>query len=368
MKPRTKAVTAAITGTALGLTGLAAVAMPAGAQDAPPELPAISADELVGSVAGAEPSALAGTVAVENNLGLPALPGLDALDAGSARVYSDGEGRSKVSLEKPGAEQTIVHDGTTVWNYDSADNSATKITLPEGAAQGGPAEGEMADPAQAAAALLAHVQETSTVAVDGTAMVADRPAYELVLTPKPTERTLLREIRVAVDAQTRTPLQLSVLTNGTTDPALQIGFTDVSFAEQPADLFTFTPPEGVKVTEKQPGAESASSPDEAAMVEGADLKLVGDGWDTVVTAKVPAVMLDARRLPAAGSEDAGTDRGQPIESPRALLEQFGKPVSGEFGTGHVITTKVGTALIAEDGRIAAGAVPEQVLIDALSQR
>ena len=58
--------------------------------------------------------------------------------------------------------------------------------------------------------------------------MAGRDAYELVLTPAPTERTLLREVRVAVDAEKRMPLQLTVLAAGSTEPALQVGFTELN--------------------------------------------------------------------------------------------------------------------------------------------
>jgi hypothetical protein len=50
-----------------------------------------------------------------------------------------------------------------------------------------------------------------------------------------------------------------------------------------------------------------------------------------------------------------------------LLRQFAKQVNGSFGTGFVITTKVGSAMFTLDGKAAIGAVPEQVLIDAIGQ-
>jgi hypothetical protein len=205
--------------------------------------------------------------------------------------------------------------------------------------------------------LLAKVRETSTVAVDGTARVANRSAYELVLTPKPTERTLLREIRVAVDSETRLPLRLEVLTNGSADPALQIGFSEVNFAQQPASQFQFTPPKGAKVTEKQPKLDTAATGqiDQAQQ----DTKIVGDGWDTVLTGNIPADLL-------AGKQPADV-QGKGID-PKALLARLGKPVSGAWGSGTMITTKVGTAVITDDGRFAAGAVPEQVLFEGLAAK
>jgi outer membrane lipoprotein-sorting protein len=363
MDPKKKAFTAAVAGTAIGIAGLAIIAAPASA-GAAPALPTVSADDLVTSVSTAKAPALDGTVTVQNNLGLPNLnmvPGASALNFDSAHVYNDGNGRSKVSAQQGTTEQTIIHDGTTVWNYNSKNNTATKSTVPAGNA-GDHSDGKITDPTTAATELLAKVRQTSTVAVDGTATVAGRPAYELVLSPKPTERTLLREIRVAVDSETRLPLRLEVLTNGTTAPALQMGFTEIRFAQQPASEFQFTPPQGAKVTDGQP------KPDAAALgqLDQAEqsTKVVGDGWDTVLTGKIPADVLSGKQ--PAGSKPSGV-QGQAFD-PKELLSQLGKPASGTWGSGYVITTKVGTAVITADGRFAAGAVPEQVLFQALGAK
>ncbi|KAA9162396.1 outer membrane lipoprotein carrier protein LolA [Amycolatopsis acidicola] len=351
MQPKTKAITAAVTGSALGVAGLAWLAMPATAGEAP-QLPSISAEELVQSVLSTKTPALDGTVKVDNNLGLPTsvLPGGTSLSLDAARVYNDGNGNSKLSIEQGQSDTTVVHNGNTVWTYTSKDNTAKKVTVPADVARGQTGDGQVSDPAAAATQLLAKVRESSTVSVEGTARVAGRAAYELVLTPKSTERTLLREVRVAVDSETRTPLRLAVMTYGTADPALQIAFSDVEFTAQPASEFQFTPPQGAKVTEEQ-----AKVPDMTTQEK--DTKVVGEGWDSVVVGTVPADALKQR---------TGED-GQSVD-PKKLLSQFGKPVSGAFGSGYVITTKVGTALITDDGRFAAGAVPEQVLVDALGTK
>ncbi|MGV9301263.1 MULTISPECIES: LolA family protein [Amycolatopsis] len=363
MDPKKKAITAAVVGTALGVGGLVVVAMPASAGDAP-KLPQVSAEDLVQSVVTAKPAPFDGTVTVSNDLGLPkmatgAIPGAGALGVDSAQVFSDGAGKTKVSLTKGQAQETIIHNGNTVWDYDSKTNSATKTTIPAGIAtkQHAPAEGKAADPSTAAKELLAKVRESSNVAVDGTATVADRPAYELVLTPKPTERTLLREIRVAVDSQTRMPLRLSVLSNGTTAPALELAFSKIEFADQSADLFAFTPPKGAKVTEKQAKIDER---DKALANEAKQAtKFVGDGWDTVVTGKVPADLMKPKQ--AQGDEKGGADV-------QKMLSRFAKRVNGPWGSGYLFTTKVGGAVLTDDGRFAAGAVPEQVLYEALGAK
>jgi outer membrane lipoprotein-sorting protein len=348
MQPKTKAITAAVTGSALGVAGLAWLAMPASAGEAP-QLPSISAEELVQSVLSTQTPALDGTVAVDNNLGLPVstLPGGVSVNVDGAHIYNDGNGNSKLSIEQGAADTTVVRNGNTVWSYSSKDNTATKTTVPDAKT---PSE-IPSDPAAAATQLMAKIRESSTVSVEGTARVAGRAAYELVLTPKPTEHTVLREVRVAVDAEKRVPLRLAVMTYGTADPALQVAFSDIAFTPQPASEFQFTPPQGTKVTEQQAKAPERSDVPGTA-------KLVGDGWDTVVTGTFsPDVFAPQQQ----GEQGRNMD-------PKALLSEFGKPVSGPFGTGYVISTKVGSALITDDGRFAAGAVTEQALIDALDAK
>jgi outer membrane lipoprotein-sorting protein len=344
--PKKRAITVAVAGTAAGAIGLGLVAMPAGAGD-DPQLPAITAEELVESALRAETHELAGTIEVDNDLGLPSIPGMPALELDSAKVFNDGEGRSKLMLRQGNSDRTIVHDGTTVWTYSSADNSATKLEVPQG--ERPELAEQAADPTAIAAQVLGTVRESSTISVDGTATVAGRAAYELVLTPRPDERTLLREVRVAVDSGTRMPLRLEVMVNGTTEPALSVGFSEVSFTDQPADLFRFSPPPGATVTEetieRDPARERAKDD-----VAGAT-RLVGEGWDRVLVTEIP----DG----ATGTETGDMDV-------RGLLEQVGTPVSGPFGSGYVISTNVVTALVTDDGRVAAGAVPEQVLMEALT--
>jgi len=344
-----KLSTVALGTAAAGVIGLGVLTVPAGA-GAEPELPEVSAEELVASVLTAEAPALGGTVEVDNALGLPALPGMAETPnpltqpVTTFRVWSDGEGRGRLALPSHGGEQVLIEDGTTLWHYDSSSRTATAL---EHGAVPAPQRAPVADPAEAARALVGAVQESSTVAVDGTAEVAGRPVYELVLTPLPTERTLLREVRVAVDSAERVPLQLTVLANGSAEPALQIGFTDLDVNAQDPALFQFTPPEGVTVERAElPPAHHHPNRDEAA---GSMVRHLGEGWDTVVVGQ----------LPNAGS---GAEN-----DPLAMISQIGRPASGAWGDGWVVQTAVGTVLVASDGRIAAGAVPQQVLDEVLTR-
>jgi outer membrane lipoprotein-sorting protein len=249
------AATVAVTG-GVGL-GLLAVPTGAGAQ---PQLPPVAAEELVASVLAAKKEPFAGTVQVDNALGLPMLPDAPQAANGTstARVWSNGDAGRRVQLPSDGGERTLVSDGTTFWAWNSEDR--TVVTGPR---QGRPADtpGATSDPTTAANETLTRLRNSSDVTVDGTAEVAGRPAYELVLSPKPTERTLLREVRIAVDAEKRSPLRMTVLGNGSPDPALQIGFTELTFGPQDQKLFTFTPPPGATVQPRPPGRSRRPRPD-----------------------------------------------------------------------------------------------------------
>jgi outer membrane lipoprotein-sorting protein len=276
-----------------------------------------------------DPGPFHGTVTLDNKLGLPALPGApQAADGTStARIWSGGDHKGRVSLPTDSGERTLVSDGTTHWAWNSDDRTVVR----------GPVDTQNrgttpADPTAAASKAIDELRATSTLAVDGTA--------ELVLTPAPTERTLLREVRVAVDAEKRTPLRLTVLATGAAQPALQVGFTDLTFGPQDPALFTFTPPPGATVTD-QPARDAAARPERTT---------VGDGWDAVRVMRRPA-----RSSPGA------TATGAPD------LSTVGTPVSGAWGSGRLITSAVGSAIVTDDGRVAVGAVPEQVLIEALSR-
>ncbi|HVK21235.1 MAG TPA: sigma-E factor regulatory protein RseB domain-containing protein [Actinokineospora sp.] len=360
MNRKRTALTVAAAGTATGVVGLVLLATPAGAGTAPPSLPDITAEALVQSVLTSQIPAMSGAVEVSSDLGIP-IPGLPQTGASgeAAHVYTDGQGRARLSIDAGDAERTVVRDGNTTWIWNSADRTVTKLADGDHAKKGAET---LADPATAAREFVSLMGKDSLITVDGTARVADRPVYQLVLTPKPTERTLLREVRIAVDSETRLPLRLEVLANGQATPAVRIGFTEFSTGAQDPGLFQYTPPAGVKVVEEKAGQDKADrkpSQAEQDMFAQFDAKVVGEGWDTVLVGKIPAEALKST---------APNPRGGADMDATSFLKQLGKEVSGPFGTGYVITTKVGTALVTTDGRAALGAVPQQVLVDALGQK
>jgi outer membrane lipoprotein-sorting protein len=349
-----KLATVAVAVTMAGAIGVGMLTMPAGA-GTEPSLPPVSAEDLVASVLTAKVPALGGTVTVHNALGLPALPGVAApltQPETAFRVWSDGQGHGRLALPSRGGEQVLIEDGTTLWRYDSSSRTATAREHGTGSPGQRP---PVADPAQAARELVGAVRKSSTVAVDGTGTVAGRPVYQLVLTPAPTERTLLREVRVAVDSAQRVPLQLTVLANGSPDPVLEIGFSDLTVGTQDPALFRFVPPAGVKVERPQrsPNERPRSAGVPPDQQKETMIHTQGDGWDTVVLGRLPTAR-------------PGT-QPDPQRDPLAVVQRIGRPASGPWGHGWVIQTAVGTVLVTADRRVAAGAVPQQVLDEALTR-
>lgn len=373
MQPRTKGIAAAATGTTVGLAGLLIMAMPAGAGQEP-ELPELSAKELVEAALSAEAPSFEGTVAVNNELGLPALPGLGLANAESARVYHDGDKGARISLQRGSTEFTAVHGPDGAWTYDSSTNTATRYPHVDRARDLPRQHGEFSDPASAATEIIDVLSESSTITIDGTARVADRDAYELVLTPKPSERTLLREVTVVIDAATKLPLRVEVMPNGSPEPVVSAGFTEFAVGAQPDELFEFTPPRNADVTTADPDkahqsrkalpkhADPAQALDDAGEALGEPVAVTGSGWDTVLTGTVPEDMLS-------GASERMAERGGPAgASPADMLNQFGERFTDGEISGFVFSTRAGTGIVTDDGRFAVGAVPRQVLIEALEQQ
>lgn len=317
----------------------------------PQSLRPIDAHELIASIHRARPGPVAGTVLVDERLGLSALGAQQDSTSGvrTARFWSDGAGRRRISLPSGDGERTIVNDGNVVWFWDSAKRAVIKAPESTVAATDPRRlirfEGSelMGSPMDTAGVLVTLLEPASVIRTEPTDTVANRPTYELVLDPLPTERTLLREVRVAVDAQTRMPLEVTVLANGSARPVLRIGFSEIEYRPQPPALFTFKPPPGVRVTDLATHLVSATPGTSAHTV------LVGAGWDTVLV----------RRLP----HPAGTG---PVLPPPPLYPRS-TPISGSWGHGRLISTAIGNAVLTSDDRLALGAVPAQVLTEALSR-
>jgi outer membrane lipoprotein-sorting protein len=317
-------------------------------------LPPVTAAELLAAVSEAEVDGLSGTVVATSRLGLPELPRehghsgravtLPDLLAGSttARVWKAGGDRSRVAVDAPFAEYDVVRDGRDVWTFDSASSDVTHLVLPEPAPDAAtepsaPPAG-IATPEDVADALLASVEPTTAVSVGRAEQVAGRPAYELVLRPRD-EGTLVDSVRVAVDAETSVPLRVRVF-GDQVEPAFEVAFTDVRFAVPDDAVFAFVPPAGSTVEEKSlEGGHAPTVPEGAPAPDGQvpaeRPQVLGSGWTSVVE-------LSGVELP----ERAG------------LVNQLARPVP----RGRVIESALLSVLLLDDGRVLAGPVPYERLV------
>jgi hypothetical protein len=375
-------------------------------------LPSRSAMQLLADVRSANVSSLSGTVVQTSDLGLPELPGLSGGAAGGAggsgsasssltslvsgthtwRVWLDGPTRQRLALLGSNGESDVIHNGKDAWMWSSADQSAVHHTVssdqvragapgkglaggipgavPTGLPVGMPS-GAPRTPDEAAAAALAVMGRDTSVTTSGTASVAGRSAYELVLTPKD-RSTLVGSVRIAIDSEVHVPLRVQVYSTKRTNPAFEVGFTAVDFAKPDARQFAFTPPAGTTVTESdslagaQGGASSpkATAPAPGSMTAKEMPKVVGSGWSTVVVA--PFALPTATKGTSGSAGSAG-GAGQSAAQLDGILKAL-PTSSGSWGSGHVLEGTLFSAVLTDDGRVALGAVAPQKLFDALAAK
>jgi hypothetical protein len=242
----------------------------AGAESSP-SLPARTAAQLIADVQQAHgPGPLSGTIQETANLGLPALPGSGNDDSGLSllsgahtfNLWIADPAHVRVAEPVQLGESDFRRNGQQVWLWDSKNQTATHVILPPRRAGSGPfaghrfgghrSGGDPGDdatpptPQQVARQILAAVGPTTTVSVQRNLTVAGQPAYQLVLAPKDS-RSLVGQVKIAIDAHRYLPLRVAVMARGQSAPAFSLGFTALSFGRPAASNFTFTPPPGAKV-------------------------------------------------------------------------------------------------------------------------
>lgn len=336
-------------------------------------LPPRSAAQLLVDLQDAHPQGLSGTVVQKADLGLPDLPGgsgssdLGSLMSGThtLKVWASAPHQARVALLGDLGESDVVVDGRQVWTWSSKDRTATHrvLDLPRGHQRHGerpPYDQMPGTPMQAARRLLAAVEPTTEVTTSGTAVVAGRRAYELVLEPRDSG-SLVGQVRVAVDGATHVPLRVQVYPRGSSAPAFETGFTRFDPGRPDPSVFRFTPPPGTKVTREPaapehgrhpllPGGPALGAPD--APGSGGAPTVVGHGWTTVLVGDLPA----------------GTSAGVGLPDRLAQTVRSLPEVSGPWGSGRILRGTLFTVLLTDDGRVAVGAVQPQRLYDAVTRR
>lgn len=340
--------------------GVLVGSLPASAQDPPPPR---TAEQVLALAAGSQARQFSGDVEQRSDLGIPSLsgalgsasPGASSPSSGSApgagtlagqaaaldlltgthtaRVYADGPTRTRIQVLDRLAERDVIRDGTQVWTWDSKANAATRLTLPSTSADPTPTAPTVT-PDRLAQRFLTRAAPSTAVGLGPATTVAGRSAYQLILTPR-TAATLVSSVAVAVDAGTGLPLSVDVFARGQQQPAFHTAFTALDLRAPDASRFRFTPPAGATVTQQALPTPTAKQHTPAPAGQRPAVR--GSGWDAIMVVPAAAV-------------PAGT-----LSSP--LITRLATPVPG----GRVLSTSLVTVLLADDGRVLAGAVPLSAL-------
>jgi hypothetical protein len=368
----------AVAGVALA-SGIAVIPIVAGAS---PSLPHRTSAQLLASLANADRTPFSGQIVQTSRLGIPNIPGLSSLTSDKAqggtsaasvvsllsgshyaKVWYAGRTQARLAVTVGSAETDVIRNGRNLWTWDASTKSGSHVTLPADTDQAlaSPAA-SLGTPQQLADQALAAVSPTTSVKVDGTARVAKRKAYELVLRPKQSGTTV-REVRIAIDSKTSVPLRVQVWATGGDSPALEAAFQSITFRRPDPAAFRFTVPSGGKLRDLgTAGSAKKNLPNAKAQAEhglsavrggAAPFRVLGTGWTSVVA-------LPKGSVPGLSSSTTSSSSGLSGLS-------LGTPVSGKYGSGRVISTSLVSVLVLNDGRAYAGAVTPQVLERAASR-
>jgi hypothetical protein len=268
-------------------------------------------------------------------------------------------------------------------------------------------------PSAAASQVLAAVGPSTVVAVQSNVTVAGRPAYQLALAPR-SSKSLVGEVLIAIDASRDIPLRVEVLGRGSTGVVYSAGFTSLVFAMPAASNFSFTPPPGATVKQQVvpsslqsaltqaglspaslgglPHVGGSSQPGSSAQATGpawaGGPKVIGRDWLSVIATppspQVAAAVQSMLSGSAPSSPSTSQQTGFSSSSSSSASSAYSStvtftagpgpnlaalqplllattPVHGNWGSGHLLQTKLLTVLITSKGQILAGAVTPGLL-------
>ena len=276
----------------------------------------------------------------------------------NANIYVDGLKAERIQMLDPMSERDFIHNGADLWYYDAGKQTVSHHTLT--AAEQAPESSsptfdtsklpfDINSPASVADYFINQAGVNTTFTVGRAARVGGRDAYTLTMTPK-SAGSLVESVTLSIDGANGLPLGVTVKAVGQSSPAFELAFTSINFATPDASIFAFTPPAGTKVTEiatptnSMPAASAQTAPTAADQAELNKLK--AEGWSAVV--EVPA----AEAAPVLAAIKDNT-----------LYAALTKTVAG----GRIFSTALLNVLITDDGRIFAGAVTPQTLLEAAAR-
>jgi outer membrane lipoprotein-sorting protein len=339
---------------AVALTGVVGAGFAMSGAQAAPSLPSRTPVQLLAAVNSARVLPPMTAVVQESAaLGIPSLPNVGSGDPLSALSWLSGSHTVKIWYADPAhvrievpvqlGESDVRRDGRNVWYWNSKTNQATRLVLPAGAAtapQGSSSTYAFPTtaptPQQLARQALAAVGPTTKVGLQQNVSIAGQPAYQISLAPKDS-RSLIGEIRIAIDAQRALPLRVQIFARGSSSPAFQVGFTSLQFGAPAASNFAFTAPAGAKV--KTVTVPAGAAP---GLLRGLPLGVLGasaglSGASSQAVVRVPATVqgkqVTLKAVPAAALQQlrrnfaAHLPKNLTAAQRAAVLRKFGAATS-----------------------------------------
>ncbi len=282
----------------------------------------------------------------------------------TANIYVDGVNKARLQVLDLISERNFIRNGSDLWFYDASkalvkhsvidpaqEAQAKKDALGLFNANSAKLPFDATSPAAVADYFLSEAGKDTVFTVGKDAKIAGRGVYQITGAPR-NAGSLVASVTISVDAATGLPLAVVVKAVGESTPAFEVGFETITFAKPAAANFNFVVPVGSKVEEvpvptrdaleKLAAGKAPTAADKArAQVEAE--KLIAQGWSAVV--EVPTDMVPAQITQL---------------KENTLFTELTKPVAG----GRIFSTTLMNVFIADDGRIFAGSVTQQRLLEA----
>ncbi len=282
----------------------------------------------------------------------------------TANIYVDGIEKARLQVLDLISERNFIRNGADLWFYDASKSlvrhsvidpaeeaKAEKEALALFNANSAKLPFDATSPAAVADYFLNEAGKDTVFTVGKDAKVAGRGVYQITGAPH-NAGSLVASVTISVDAATGLPLSVVVKAVGESTPAFEIAFESITFAKPDASNFNFVVPAGSKVEEvaaptraeleKLVAGKAPTAADEARAKAETE-KLIAQGWSAV--AEIPADMIPAQLAELQQNK---------------LFTELTKPVAG----GRIFSTTLMNVFIADDGRIFAGSVTQQRLLEA----
>ena len=282
----------------------------------------------------------------------------------AANIYVDGVNKARLQVLDLISERNFIRNGADLWFYDASkalvkhsvidpaqEAQAKKDALGLFNANSAKLPFDATSPAAVADYFLSEAGKDTVFTVGKDAKIAGRGVYQITGAPR-NAGSLVASVTISVDAATGLPLAVVVKAVGESTPAFEVGFESITFAKPDASNFNFVVPAGSKVEEvpvptrdalEKLAAGKAPTAADKARAQAEAENLIAQGWSAVV--EVPTDMVPAQITQL---------------KENALFAELTKPVAG----GRIFSTTLMNVFIADDGRIFAGSVTQQRLLEA----